>query len=230
MEGEEISKVTEGWEWGLQKETRVGKTEDIPRNLNLWDPPSLKPQLFLSQTLHSLYKSPSHWCPLLLGKHFKAHYGAPWTTLIVIRVEMVSDCEQQPGTLGSWCPSWQAHCIVPSSHAKLWSFATPYYYHIPAQWGRFFQQILRQLHYSVHSRQAAHAPGGSFFSLWSYKIKNEWEWSSFPGTPSANPHPIWGNTRTTVLLALMYLIVTPLSTSNLFSSEGWQGGRELCVA
>lgn len=121
--------------------------------------------------------APFSWVSL-----FKAPYGAPWTTLIVIRIEMVSNSISsrpthlaagvQAGRLTPSLSSVTGSSPTHSSPAKLWSFATKYYYHIPAQWGRLFGQTLCQLCYSVHGRQTARAPGGSFFPLWSYKIKN----------------------------------------------------------
>lgn len=145
---------------------------------------SLKSQLFQSQNLHPLYKSPSHttidahfsWASL-----FKAPYGAPLTTPIMFHVEMVSNFVSSSLTHLAFCV--RAGRLTPllstatgssptrSSPAKLWSFATKYY-HIPAQWRRVFGQTLCQLRYSVHGRQTARAPGGFFFPLWSYKIKN----------------------------------------------------------
>lgn len=115
-------------------------------------PSSLKAQLFLSQNLHSLYKSPSHttsdahfsWASL-----FKAPYGAPRTTLIVIHIEMVPNSVSSSLThlafavrVGRLPPSLTSATGSSPTHlspAKLWSFANKYY-HIPAQWRRLLDR------------------------------------------------------------------------------------------
>lgn len=61
------------------------------------------------------------------------------------------------------------------------------------------------------------------------KLKmNELSWHTYS---NLQPTPISSEEQShCCTFGSMYLVVTPLSTSNLFSLEGWQGERELCVA